>query len=113
MLSLELPSKLGGPRARIELGVEKWANWGVVLSLVAITQTNKTALEMRAERGEPPQSSSSTYQMFLFFRVIFPGFGDIYAKMLRCVVNTARAQFQSSKFSCSPLGSRTEHVCML
>lgn len=86
LLSLELPSKLEGPRARIELGVGKRAKLGVVLSPVAITQTNKiAAMEMRGERGESPQSSPlSTSDVF-----IFPGLSDIYAKMLCCVVNTS------------------------
>jgi hypothetical protein len=49
--------------------VEKQANWSVLsLSLVAITQTNKIAMEMRVERGESPQSSPLTHQMFLFFQ---------------------------------------------
>lgn len=58
MVSLELPRKLGRPKARIEPEVEKWANWGVAFSLAVITQTNKiAAIEMRVERGESPRSS--------------------------------------------------------
>lgn len=66
LLSLELPSKLEGPRARIELGVGKRAKSGVVLSPVAITQTNKiAAMEMRGDRHSAPHLA---HQMFLFFQ---------------------------------------------